>query len=341
MKTLLVIIVLIALLALRGSATSPSMPTPMPTMPAPTQPPPLPLQKVLESNYHVFQTFNNCGPAALSMALRFYGIEVSQEELGEALRPYQVASGINDDKSVTLQELGNHARSYSLTPFHRPNGSPQLLRRFIAQGMPVIIRTWTTPTEDIGHFRVIKGYTDNAFIQDDSLQGKNITYTEDELNTVWSKFHYEYLVLAEKEKVEEVTHILGADSDEKEAWRRASIKQGSDPTSQLNVVVALTNAGNYSEAVEVFREIPFLPPRALWYNIEPFIALYETGNDDELLRRSSEIFEGGNRAYAELYVLRGAVYKRQGNSEAAELEYNNAIFYNKNIRENERYSRFF
>src|SRR3989344_2491877 len=78
-----------------------------------------PSKKVLNSNYHVFQSFNNCGPAALSMALSYYGINVSQEVLGQALRPYQVPGGNNDDKSVTLEELAEKSKEYNLVPYHR------------------------------------------------------------------------------------------------------------------------------------------------------------------------------------------------------------------------------
>ncbi|MBP7928137.1 hypothetical protein KAZ57_03250, partial [Patescibacteria group bacterium] len=63
-----------------------------------------PTSKVLSSDYHIYQTFNNCGPAALSMALSYFDIMVSQQVLGQALRPYQNAKGDNDDKSTTLQE---------------------------------------------------------------------------------------------------------------------------------------------------------------------------------------------------------------------------------------------
>src|SRR3972149_10206152 len=144
--------------------------------PSPFTLPPLPSQKVLSNDgYHIFQTFNNCGPAALSMALRFYGINVTQAELGQSLRPYQIPGGDNDDKSVTLEELAEKSKEYGLIPYHRPMGNPDLVRQFIANDIPVIARTWTKPSEDIGHYRVLKGYDDAAriFIQDDSLQNKN------------------------------------------------------------------------------------------------------------------------------------------------------------------------
>src|SRR3989344_5205000 len=58
---------------------------------------------------HTYQTFNNCGPATLSMILSFYGRDVSQKELGEQMRPYQISSGDNDEK---IRFRGYRARKW-------------------------------------------------------------------------------------------------------------------------------------------------------------------------------------------------------------------------------------
>jgi hypothetical protein len=44
---------------------------------------------LLTNPKHTYQTFNNCGPATLSMILSWYGESVSQKELGNKMRPYQ------------------------------------------------------------------------------------------------------------------------------------------------------------------------------------------------------------------------------------------------------------
>jgi uncharacterized protein len=139
----------------------------------------LPLSKTLENNYHIFQTFNNCGPAALSMLLSYYEINISQKEIGDSLRPYQNNNGDNDDKSVTLDELGIKAKESGLNYYRRPAGNPEIIKSLIASDIPVITRTWLSEDEDIGHFRIIKGYdeTQEEFIQDDSYDGKNLRYS--------------------------------------------------------------------------------------------------------------------------------------------------------------------
>src|SRR4030042_5780292 len=130
----------------------------LPKSPTPTPSPITPSSHIIPIRLHTFQTFNNCGPATLSMILSYLDINVSQQTLGPSLRPYQNPRGDNDDKSVTLQELATEAQKYNLLPYHRPNGNIQILKQFIANGIPVITRTLTKPTEDIGHFRLVRGY---------------------------------------------------------------------------------------------------------------------------------------------------------------------------------------
>lgn len=302
-----------------------------------------PTRKVLATDYHVFQRFNNCGPAALSMALRFYDINVSQEVLGQALRPYQNPQGDNDDKSTTLEEMAEKSKEYGFTPFHRPNGNANLIKYFIAYDMPVIARTWTKPNEDIGHYRVVKGY-DNAtgeFIQDDSLQGKNLRYTYDEFDVLWKKFSYEYLVLVPKEKLEAAQAILGEDFDYKKSWTKAVqnartelTKNPNDIDTRFNLSVALHNIGDHKAAVAEFEKVEnSLPFRTLWYQIEPIESYFELGNYNRVFEISERILNYHNRAYSELYILRGKIYLKQNNRSAARSEFEKAVLYNKNLQE--------
>jgi tetratricopeptide (TPR) repeat protein len=265
------------------------------------------------------------------MALRFYGINVTQKELGDYLRPYQIPSGDNDDKSVTLDELAEKSKGYGFTPYYRPNGTPDLIKKFIANDIPVIARTWTKPNEDIGHYRIIKGYDDarQVFIQDDSLQGKNLKFTYDDFNIIWGKFNYEYLVLIPKEKINLAKDILGEDKDFKKSWTRAS-----QNSTGLNKSVALYRIGDLKGSVAEFEKVENnLPKRALWYQIEPILAYYELGNYDRVFEITNKILEGGNRAFSELYIIRGKIYKIQGNMGAARSEFEKAVLYNKNLEE--------
>lgn len=307
---------------------------------APTSNQVIPTQKILSNDYHTFQTFNNCGPAALSMALSYFGINESQQTLGQSLRPYQIQSGDNDDKSTTLEELALKAEEYGLLTYHRPAGDIEMIKKFIAEDIPVITRTWTKPNEDIGHYRVVKGYTTNQLIQDDSLQGKNLRYNFSDFNVLWEKFNYEYLVLVPKDKQNIAEEILGKAVNPQIAWQKAvNISQvkleenPNDVTARFNLSVALFNTNDYLGSTKEFEKVEAsLPFRALWYQTEPIEAYYRLGNFNRVFEITDKILENGNRAYSEAYVIRGDVYRDQGNADAARNEYQKAVLYNQNLK---------
>lgn len=314
------------------------IPSPTPTITLQTTAP----SKILVNDYHIYQTFNNCGPAALSMALSYYGANVTQQALGQELRPYQNQQGDNDDKSVTLEELAEKSKDYGLVPYHRPNGNIQMMKLFIAHDIPIIARTLTKANEDIGHYRVVKGYdsAEQSIIQDDSLQGKNLNFPYDEFNVLWKRFNYEYLVLVPTDKVEIAEQILGEDVDEKTAWIKAIQNSEKELTQKpkdiytiFNLSVAFYNVGNYQRSVEEFEKVEHqLPFRTLWYQIEPIKAYYELQSYDRVFVITDKILNTYNRAFSELYIIRGNIYLKQGNIEAARQEFEKAVFYNSNLK---------
>lgn len=303
---------------------------------------PLPSKKVIANNYHIFQSFNNCGPASLSLALSYFKINKSQEELGAALRPYQIDGGIEDDKSVTFSEMSKKAEEYGLVTYHRPNGNMELVKKFIAADIPVMTRTWLDVNDDIGHYRVIKGYDDTAktILQDDTYQGKNLTYAYEDFDTLWSKYNYEYLVLVPQDKKELAENILGENIDEQYAWeesKKLSLeKLSKDPTSiydRFNLSVAYYHLGDKKKTIEEYEKVASeLPFRTLWYQTEPIQAYFDLGQYDQVLAISDQILNNQNRAFSELYLMRGKIFEKRGDKIAARIEYENAVFYNSELK---------
>ena len=306
-------------------------------------PKPLPETKKLTNDYHIFQSFNNCGPASLSMMLSYFGIEKNQEELGEALRPYQNEDGINDDKSVTMDEIAGKAAEFDLIAYHRPNGDSELIKQFIANDIPVLIRAWMSEEEDIGHYRIVKGYDTRTktTIQDDPIKGKDLIYTDETFTTLWEKFNFEYVVLVPKEKKQLAEDIIGEDKDQHVAWQNAVLlsqkkleKNPDDIYSRFNLSVAYYNLGEYHKTVTEYEKIAGqLPFRTLWYQIEPLLAYYELGHDEKVLELTDHILSNENAAFAELYLLRGKIYEKQKNLELAKQAFAYAILYNKHLKE--------
>lgn len=275
------------------------------------------------------------------MALSYFGINKTQEELGQDLRPYQNPEGINDDKSVTLEEMDKKARELGFTTYHRPNGNIDLLKQFTAEDIPVITRTWLSPQEDIGHYRVVKGYNTKSIIQDDSLEGKNLEFSYADFGDMWEKFNYEYLVLVPKEKEQKAREILGVNVDKKTAWQKALDNNlaeiEKDPTdiyTRFNLSVAYYNIGEYQKSIEEFEKVEnLLPFRTLWYQIEPIQAYYELGNYDRVFAITDKILHNQNLAYEQAYLIRGKSYQKMGQNDLARQEFEKAVFYNKNLEE--------
>jgi tetratricopeptide (TPR) repeat protein len=313
-----------------------SQPTPSPS-PLPQLLTP-PSAKFLSDGTHVFQTFNNCGPASLSMALSHLGIRVAQGELGQSLRPWQNPQGNNDDKSVTLIELAQKAEEFGLVAYSRPAGNVELVKQFLAYDIPVITRTWLKPGEDIGHFRVIVGYdeTTREFIQDDSLQGNDLRYRYEEFLNLWEAFNHEFLVIVPPEKRVIAEQILGELLDERRAWELAlasadqlAAAEPNNVYAQFNRSVAWYHLGNDQQSIRAFEQVESrLPNRMLWYQLEPILAYYRTGQYDRVLSMSQHIFDSQNRSYAELYYVRGLIFQQRGETVAAQNAFAQADRFN-------------
>jgi tetratricopeptide (TPR) repeat protein len=244
---------------------------------------------------------------------------------------------------VTFEELGMYAQTLGFAYYNSPNGDFSVLKQFLSQGIPVIAKTTLKPDDDIGHYRIVKGYDDRTqeVIQDDSLQGHNLRYSYDEFSKMWNRFGNEYLVILPMDKIGVAEKILGENLDPNKAWDNAALEQRrlleSEPDNTMahfNLSVAYYYLGKYEQSVQEFEAVQNrLPKRTLWYQIEPIEAYYELGMYDKVFELTNQIFNDQNRGFSELYLIRGNIYEKQGNREAARLEYEKAALYNKNLKE--------
>lgn len=302
-----------------------------------------PSHKTIVNDYFVIQTFNNCGPASLSMMLSYYGINIGQEDLATQLRPYNNVSGDNDDKSVTIPEMAKKAQEYDLITYHRPGGDTKLIKQFISYDIPVLTRTWLSLGEDIGHYRIIKGFDDEKkiIIQDDSYQGQNLIFSYDDFDVLWSKYNYEYMVAVPHDKKDIAEKIIGQNLDEEYAWKQALSRSekilGENPEdvyARFNAAIASYYLNDYKRTVEEYEKIENqLPFRTLWYQKEPIDAYFRLGEYDRVLNITSSILNNENRAFSELYLLRGKVFQSQGQTDLAAEEFENAVKYHNRMEE--------
>lgn len=301
----------------------------------------LPEQKILQNSYHIFQSFNNCAPAALSMALSYYGLTVSQEKLAQDLRPNNNTKGYNDDKSTPPEELAEYVKRYNLVPYYRANGDMELIKEFIANDIPVVVRTLLKTSEDFAHYRVIKGYdaVKEEIIQDDSLQGKNKRYSYSEFLEIWKEFNYAYLVFVEPSKKKLVEEILGQEVDKTVSWQNAVKraenelkKNPNDIKARYNLAVANYYTGQYKKTVEEFEKVEkIIPQHKIWYQIEPIYAYFNLQNYERVFELSDLILNNNNKGFPELYKLRGDSYLKMGKPDLAKLEFEKQDYYNKKV----------
>lgn len=293
---------------------------------------------VIPQGTFVAQSFNNCGPAALSMVLSMYGTSVSQDILREKMRPFSNPFGGVDDKSIFAPEFVRHAEYYGYKALERPNGDIELLKKLIANDIPVIVRTWLHPQEDIGHFRIVRGYdsTQQVIIQDDSYEGPNLTYSYDIFLSMWQPFNYGYILVYPKDRQAVVEAILGEEVDAKAAYANSIArakeelqKNPNDSYAQFNLATAYHHLGDYQKSVEAYeKSVAGLPPRMLWYQIEPIYAYARLKNAERVFSLTDRILYNGNLAYSELYQIRGEMFLASGNREEARSEFEKAVYYN-------------
>jgi tetratricopeptide (TPR) repeat protein len=156
---------------------------------------------------------------------------------------------------------------------------------------------------------------------------------------MWKPFNYSYILVYPKEKEATVSAILGENMDEKVAYQNALKranedleKDSNDFYAEFNKSTAYYHLGDSKNSVESYDKIKDqLPDRILWYVYEPLYAYMQEGKYDRILTISEGILNNGNKAYSELYQLRGEIYLNEGNKEAARSEFEQAVYYNSNF----------
>jgi tetratricopeptide (TPR) repeat protein len=280
---------------------TPASPSPTagePTTPPTPSPTPNPPIVKLPSPQWEKQDINNCGPASLAMYLRFYGWGGDQFDISELIKPER------PDRNVNIEELAHFARNYAgwLTTQYRVGGDIDLLKTFVANGIPVMIeegdeleREWH-PNDDkwAGHFLVVTGYDDakGLFYAQDSLRGQDreVSYTNTDAR--WQTFNRVYILIYLPHQEDFVKAILGPqwDVDDNRQYAldvaRAEIDANpEDAFAWFNLGSNLVYFEQYAEAADAYDEARRLelPHRMFRYQFGPFHAYYHSHRTEELL----------------------------------------------------------
>jgi tetratricopeptide (TPR) repeat protein len=245
-----------------------------------------------------YQTPNNCGPATLSLYLRSHNWEGNQTDISNLLKPE------TGDRNVNVDELIYYVRTQAgwLNAEYRVGGDIELLKRFLAAGLPVMIEEgdlldegyWPNDDRWAGHYLLLTGYdeTTQTFIAQDTFRSpdRNVPYQSVEEN--WQAFNYVYILVYRPDQTELVKSILGEDWDPDINRQKALELAQSQTIQEPNNAYAWFNLGSnqvyferYNEAAQAYdtaRQVG-LPQRMLRYQFGPFFAYFFSGRNDDLL----------------------------------------------------------
>jgi hypothetical protein len=297
-----------------GVAMNYSTPTPaatLPPTPTATQPPtatpwPIPVAARLTGFTHVFQEWNNCGPATMVMALTHFGRVHSQRDTALVLRPNP------EDRNVTPQEMADFVNTQDgLRGVARVNGDLDLLKRLLANQIPVIIEIGLDPPGEYqwlgwyGHYLLPVAYDDatqQIWVYDSWLgtsevpqtnadpNGRVLSYAD--LEASWAQFNRSYIVLYEAEQEALVAELLGAALDDTAMWQASLARSQADAARDatnafywFNLGTTYNALGDYNKAATAFDQALAigLPWRMLWYQFGPYEAYQRIGRYDDVV----------------------------------------------------------
>ncbi len=280
------------------STPVPPTATPVLSLTPTLTPTPIPGKVMLPAPQFEQQEINNCGPATLVHYLRFYGWKGDQHDVTAKIKP---SAG---DRNVNVEELVYFARNFAgwLKTEYRVGGNIDLIRKFIAAGVPVMIEEgahgdqayW--PNDDLwnGHYLFINGYDDGlkTFMTQDSWLGPNrqVLYTDIDKN--WQAFNRVYILIYPPDKESMVQAILGddwdVDTNRKNAEAQARAETEKDPANSLAWFNLGTNQTYFNDTVAAAKSYDKarqlgLPQRMLRYQFGPFIAYFHSGRTADLM----------------------------------------------------------
>jgi tetratricopeptide (TPR) repeat protein len=319
------------------STTGPPSPTASTPMLTPTT---LPAQVSLAAPEWEKQDWNNCGPATLSLALRFWGWTGDQYDISDLLKPDR------GDKNVNVEELIYYVRTRAgwLNADYRAGGTLDSLRRFIAAGYPVIVEEGYIIEEGGGgwaaHYLLLTGYDDTAqvFVAQDSNRGPDVRVEYAALDAGWQDFNRVFIYLHPPEDQAMVDSLLGVDSDpvvnRERALEAARAEIGADPQDAFawaNLGLNLVYFERYAEAAEAYDTALTLglPWRFTRYQFGPYIAYFHQGRFQDIVDLADATLYRTSKA-EESMLWRGWARYRLGDRGGAIEDFRGALEINPN-----------
>jgi hypothetical protein len=218
---------------------------------------PLPARADVGPMRHLWQSLNNCGPAAVVMALSTFGISADQEVARLALRGPDVRRGMGP---APVDPWVNER--YGLRAFARLNGTVDLMKRLIANGFAPMVTQWMQDpsVSRIAHWRTVRGYDDAtaSFYVNDPMLGANVALSYDWFDANWQPFGYRWMVVYLPKDQGRLEQLVGPDWSESGVRDRFYARAKADAFTQgtsaawLAYGEAAYQDGWFAEAVSAF-----------------------------------------------------------------------------------------
>jgi tetratricopeptide (TPR) repeat protein len=323
-------------------------PSPTPTdtpQPTATPTPTPPVRVSLPPITHTHQTWNNCGPATISMALLYFDESKTQAEAASFLKPDP------EDKNVNPTELAAYVRSVGLEATVRVGGDLSRLKALLAAGFPVVVETWFIPEpgDQMGHYRLLTGYDDatGEFTAHDSYNGPNIHLEYAAFDELWRVFNRVYLVIYRPAQSIQLADVLGEEMNDQTMYARAletAQWEATNPSEScvayedcadagafawFNVGSSFSGLARHQDAAAAFDQARLLglPWRMLWYQFGPYVSYYAVGRYDDVIDLANATLAVVNNL-EESYYWRGLSYLAQGEVKRARADFQAAIKFN-------------
>jgi tetratricopeptide (TPR) repeat protein len=303
-----------------GELSATASPTPRPTAT------PIPASVSLPAPEYQKQDINNCGPASLALALRYFGWEGDQYAISDQVKPFR------EDRNVNVEELIFYARNHAgwLNAEYRVGGQLDWIRQLVAAGLPVLIEEsfrldapfWPRDDRWAGHYLLVTGYDDNrqVFTTQDTYYGPDMPVTYETLDENWKGFNRVIILLYPPDQAQTVQDILGPDWDPDTNRQHALETAQAETRANPDDAFAWFNLGSnqvyferYAEAAQAYdtARTLTLPQRMLRYQFGPFLAYFHSGRNADLLAISEYALERTPNA-EEAHLWQGWALYREG-----------------------------
>ena len=336
---------------------------------------PLPPSVMLEGVTFVTQQgrWNYCGPSTLAMALNFWGWAGDRDDVAEIIKPGEDNPSMDfiergkKDKNVMPYEMENFANEYTdLRALTRIGGDPELVKRLVANGFPVVTEKgyyeadYRGIVDWLGHYLFVTGYDEGrqAFIVQDTWDknhpGENVDSPYDEFLAGWRSFNYLFIVVYPLDREQEVLDLLGPWADSQWADRHALelAQQEAETLTGMDQYFAWFNKGSSHVALFEYVDAAFAydyafqlyaalddetynrPYRMMWYQTGPYWAYYYSARYQDVINLANitlSTVDGQVEVLEESIYWRGLARRAIGEIDNAVADFRATVYLNPNF----------